>query len=254
MYVGPVRPPDEYAREAWRRIVRLREKVVTGAVIGDAVDINRIACPLRYDICIRIEFLRLLRDEWTLYEDDLSLFRKRPPAQAYFNWFRNVRCARYQPALMTDAARLEAGFIKRIHQTAQLWQSVKESGFDTSNPIRLWTGRSIRSINGKKITTTLFAGDGCHRIACLYLLGWRYLEPVHYEVVIRPRFKPLDNTALLIDSKALEVSTYLRYISHFYCDGELFDSETAILQYVSDRKPEILPELESALAYDLTRF
>lgn len=246
-----MRHPEELIREAWRRIDRLSDDVVPGAKLGSVIDLNRIICPLRYDICIRIEFIRLLRDEWTLYEEDFDLFRTRPAAKAYFVWFRDVRCATYQPKLLHNAARLEAGFMRRVRQTARLWRSMESNGFDTSRPIRLGGGRLVQEVNGKAINGTLFAGDGCHRIACLYLLGWRRLEPIHYEVAVQYCFKPFDNTATLIKSNALDLTAYLRYISKFYCDGLEVDSVDTIRQHVYVRKTELLPELESVLAYDL---
>lgn len=247
------RHPAEFVRAAWRRIERFGEHIVPGSVLGQAVYIDRIACPLRYDICVRIDFLRLLRDEWALYERDFDSFRQRPAVNAYFAWFRDIRCVNYEPTLLHDQTRLEASFVKRIRQTAVLWQSVERIGFDTSHPIRLSAGRSVENIHGKSISGGIFAGDGCHRIACLYLLGWRRLEPPHYEVAVRSRLKPFDNTATLIESKALDLASYLRYISQFYCDGMEFDTADSIRQHVAERKPELLAELQSVLAYDLTR-
>jgi len=152
--------PFEIVREASRRVARLGDDVVPGTVVGQAIDIDRIIFPLRYDICIRVDFLRLLRDEERLYEDDLDAFLNLPAAQAYFTWFRDVRCFTYRPRLLHDVSGLKAAFVRRVRQTAELWQSVERNGFDNTHPIRLASGRSIENVNGKVINSTVFAGDG----------------------------------------------------------------------------------------------
>ena len=40
-------------------------------------------------------------------------------------------------------------------------------------------------MNGKQVASTLFAGDGCHRIACLSLICQTRLEPGQYEYRLR---------------------------------------------------------------------
>jgi len=228
-----------------------RRATVSGSVIGQTIDIDRIICPLRYDIRIRIDFLRLLRDEWQMHEDDFDTFRQQPEARAYFAWFKGVRCARYHPEALGDPAGLESLFGERVRQTARLWQSVVKDGFDTAKPIRLGSGLLISTVNGKVIQGRFFAGDGCHRIACLYLTGVRRLEPNHYQVAFRPRFVPLDNTAMLIDAKALDVRDYLAFISQFYCDGEELATVDLIREYVLRHKPQMSGELDTVLEYDL---
>lgn len=248
-----MRHPEDFARAAWRRLARLDERIVPGTVLGDSISIDHLICPLRYDICVRIDFVRLLRDEWTLFQKDFAAFRNRPATAAYYSWFRDIRCARYESTLLRDAGRLDAAFLQRVDQTARLWKSLELKGFDPSQPIRLASGRSLHSVNGKMINETIFSGDGCHRIACLHLLGWDRLEPMHYEVAMRARFTPLDITAVLLDLGLLDRPTYLRYIAQFYGDGLEFESADAIVHYVSYRKPELLSELQSVFSHDLVR-
>jgi hypothetical protein len=244
---------DELIRRAWARIARLGQQIVPGSALGESIDIGRLICPLRYDVWVRIEFIRLLRDEWALYRDDLSAFLDRAPARAYYVWFRDVRCVRYHPQVARDPELLESAFMERVHKSARLWHSVDRDGFDVSTPIRLMSGRSIRNVNGKAIRGRYFAGDGCHRIACLHLIGRANLEPAHYEVSIQPSLEPMDNTAILIDCLPIGRAAYLRYLSHFYCDGAELDSADGILHDVASRKPDLLPELESVLAFDLPK-
>lgn len=238
---------------AWQRFARPDEEIVPGTALGESVDIDRLICPLRYDICVRIEFLRLLRDEWSLYHEDPGAFRQRPPARDYYRWFRDVRCARYEPRVLRSPAALEAAFLRRMHQTAGLWRSVERGGLDPSRPIRLITGRSIQRVNGKTIQAACFPGDGCHRIACHHLAGQKRLGPAHYEIQVRSTLRPIDNTAILIDSLPLSRPAYLRYLSRFYCDGAPLESPDALVRHVASRKPELLPELTSVLASDLPR-
>lgn len=235
------------------RVTRHRRVIVSGSELGESVDIARLICPLRYDIRIRIEFIRLLRDEWALYNDNLDQFLSRPQSRAYYVWFKEVVCARFMPRLQRDEHLIRPAFIERVQNTAKLWKSIVRDGYDSSTPIRLASGPSIQSVNGKTINSRYFAGDGCHRIACLYLTGHTRLEPKDYEVEVHRKFSPLDNTALLLNQFPLDRTEYLMFISLFYCDGLTIDSGDGILQYVESKKAELLPELKSVLAFDLSR-
>jgi hypothetical protein len=246
-------PVDELLRHAGSRLARFRQKVIPGSEVAESIDVGRLICPLRYDLWVRIGLVRLLRDEWALYQVDFPAFLELAPARAYRVWYKEVACARFQPRLYQDQALFGPAFVRRVHETAKLWQSIDRNGFDSSTPIRLGSGRTIRTVNGKQISTRYFAGDGCHRVACLYVTGRTSLEPADYEVVVHSHFQPLDNTAILARHLPLDRITYLRFISRFYCDGAELDSADEILQHVAARKPELLPELESVLAYDLPR-
>jgi hypothetical protein len=235
------------------RVARYRREIVSGRQIGESIDIDRLICPLRYDVFVRIEFIRLLRDQWDLYSDNLQDFLDRPQSRAYRTWFREIACARFMPQVYRDDQLFEPVFVKRVHETATLLRSIDRNGYDSSTPIRLASGRSIHAVNGKVINSSYFAADGCHRMSCLYLTGQTRLDPEQYEVEIHPTFRPLDNTAILIDRLPLDRATYLRFVSPFYCDGSTLDSADKILEYVALNKASLLPEAKAVLAFDLAR-
>jgi hypothetical protein len=240
----------------WRaraRIGRRRQRIIAGGAMGERIDIGRLACPLRYDLHIRIEFIRLLRDESGLHAEDPGAFLERGPARAYYTWFKEIVCARAGSRRYRNDALVRAAFLERVEETARLWHSINDRGYDPSTPIRLMTGKSVRSVHGKRIVSKLFAGDGCHRIACLYLLGQTSLEPHQYEAVVYPRFKPLDNTAVLLGRIPLGRTAYLQFISSFYCGGGTLGTPDEILAHVAGTRPELLPELQSVFAFDLPR-
>jgi hypothetical protein len=236
------------------RVARSRTRLVAGRELGDAVDIARLVCPLRYDLWVRIDFIRVLREEWSLYEADLTAFLDRPEAKAYYVWFKDVACARFQPQLSRDTRRLAPVFVERVHETARLWKSIQTNGYNPETPIRLRAGHPVSPVNGKVINSTYYAGDGCHRMACLFVAGQTQLLPEQYEVLIQPNYCPLDNTTLLIKHLPLDRAGYLRFISDFYCEGRELDSPEAILSHVAASKPDLLAELETVFAFDLPSF
>jgi hypothetical protein len=231
-----------------------RGRVVPGRELGDVVDINRLVCPLRYDISIRIDFVRLLKEQWNLYARDLSGFLNLGESQAYYVWFKDVACARFQPQVARDEQRLKPAFIERVHETARLWHSIQTRGYDPSTPIRIRAGHSVRPVNGKLLNARHFAGDGCHRLACLYVGGHTRLLPEQYEVMIQASLQPLDNTATLIRQLPLDRAAYLHFISTFYCQGQSLNTAEAILAHVAASHPGMLAELQSVFAFDLPRF
>ncbi len=232
-------------------VARCDRRIVPGARVGHAVEIERLVCPLRYDVQVRLEFIRLLRDEWTRYDRDLNGFLEHPAAADYFVWFREVACARFHPEVYRREPAVRRRFRERVHATARLWRSLERDGYRLSRPIRLLSGETVELVNGKALATRLFAGDGCHRMACLWLSGRSHLEPRHYEVEVRRRLEPLDNTAILIRALPLDGRAYLEFLSRFYCDGAALDSVDALLRDVAAHRPELLSELESVLAADL---
>jgi hypothetical protein len=233
------------------RIARYRQEILPGTEIAKAIDIDRLMCPLRYDLWVRIEFIRLLRDQWAHYTDDLTGFLDRPQSRAYRVWFKEVRCALYSPQIYRNEELLQAEFINRVRQTAALWRSIERDGYNRSTPIRLGSGRSIRNVNGKTINSTYFAGDGCHRMSCLYVAGQTRLKPEDYEVQVHPDFEPLDITAMLVRQLPLSRTAYLDFLSRFYCSGSQLPSTDQIRQYVASEQPELRAELDSVLAFDL---
>jgi hypothetical protein len=241
-------------RRAQARVARARARLVAGRDLGDTVDIARLVCPLRYDLCVRIDFIRLLREKWSLYETDLAEFLDRPESKAYYVWFKDVACARFQPELSRDTRRLAPVFVERVHATARLWRSIQTNGYNPETPIQLRAGHPVSPVNGKVINSTYYAGDGCHRMASLFVAGQTQLLPEQYEVLIQPNFRPLDNTTLLIRHLPLDRAGYLRFISGFYCEGRVFDTPEAILSQVAASKPELLAELETVFAFDLPSF
>lgn len=244
---------NDFVGRVQARIARYGEEIVPGVEIGQSIDIGRLMCPLRFDLSVRIDFIRLLRDESARYAGNLSRFLDRPESRAYYVWFKEVRCARYDPRLYRDEKRVRSAFLERVHETARIWTSIEQNGYDRSRPIRLESGRSIRNVNGKAIRSRYFAGDGCHRLCCLYLIGQTALEPEAYEVRIQRNFEPLDITSDLLPRLPLDRATYLSFISRFYCGGVQLHTVEGILQHVGSKRPDLLPELQSVFAYDLPR-
>jgi hypothetical protein len=240
-------------RRIQARLARSRHEIVSGRDIAEPILIDRLICPLRYDLCVRIEFIRLLHHEWTLYQNDLAGFLDRPQSKSYYIWFKEVACARYKPQIYRDEKLVGAAFVRRVHETARLWKSIDQHGYDSATPIRLRSGRSIRRVNAKTINSAYFAGDGCHRISCLYVAGRTRLEPEEYEVEIQQDYQPLDNTSVLIQQLPLERTSYLRFISRFYCGRVELDTD-AIRREVASTKPHLLSELDSVLVADLPSF
>ena len=240
----------EAAGRIRRRLSRVVREVVPGTRIGKSVGIGRLICPLRYDIWIRVRFMQLLRDEPSLYQQRPDEFLRRPQARAYWIWYREVACARFHPSAYPHEHLLQARFRQRVEQTAGLWRSFERQGFDRARPVRLASGRVIEAVNGKRVEATIFAGDGCHRLAALYLSGHHCLEPPQYEVEVHRRYRPLDNTAILCRALPLDVRSYVHFLSRFYCDGVILHDLADLVRKVAAEKPRLLPELESVLAAD----
>ena len=211
---------------------------------------ERLICPLRYDIHVRVEFVRLLRDEWSLFQSDRPAFLERPAARAYRTWHDEVLATR-RAALREQRRDIHENFVARVDRTARLWESFRDVGFDADQPIELRSGRVLQLPNQKVVNTRIFAGDGCHRLACLIAAGQETLLPDQYYLRTKPRFAPRDNTALLLAPLALDMAAYLAFLSPLYADGAAVASVADLRSALSADRPDLAAELESVLAYDL---
>jgi len=228
------------------------ERLVAGSEIGERIKIYDLICPLRYDIQVRADFIRFLVDNNYLSEKDMDIILHAPAAQRYLTYFREIPYRRRNPAHSHDEEHFRERFRQRVIKVQDLWKSVSSRGFDHSQPVRLRSGDVIQEVNGKSFATRYYAGDGCHRIACLWIMGKESLEPEEYEVAMTDVFQPLDNTAVLLDMLSIPLVDYLSFISRGYCDGREINSADQALAYVKEFKPDRLEELKNVFRYDLS--
>lgn len=226
---------------------------IPGREIGKTLGIYDIICPLRYDVVVRANFIEMLAANEDLLAAEFEALLEYPATQAYEVWFREVCVRRFFPGIYGDEIKVRQAFRERVEQTRHLWTSVSANGIDPSQPISLSSGKRIGIVNGKLIGATIFAGDGCHRMACMLVLGKDALQPHEYEVVRSTNHTPLDNTAILIDALPLTQPDYLAFIAKSYCTGENLATADEILDYVKANGPARLAELESVFEYDLPR-
>jgi hypothetical protein len=240
-------------RRTWRRLATAVQDLASGAhyVAGsEPIDIRRLISPLRYDVLVRKGFFDLLESERRLYERDPDGFAGMAARSSYHAWFEKVYCARFDPALLRDERARRAAFRKRVGASASLYFSFEKSGFLPRHRIVLRTGCEILpSDSGKPVSASIFAGDGCHRLALLLKRGCTHLEPEQYVVKVAPRYAPLDNTALLLEALELSASEYAAFISASFSSGR-HDRLEALLEEVAARNPRRLGELERVIAAD----
>ena len=94
-----------------------------------------------------------------------------------------------------------------------------------------------------------FAGDGCHRLALLLVVGVRALEPETYKVKICRKWSPLDYTHSLIRLLDLNPRDYLDFVASGYSDRS-FQTRRELRDWVATNTPERLGELDSVIAAD----
>lgn len=233
-------PP--FARALWRRW-----RLEPGR---EPVAIRALASPLRYDLVVRREFLRLclaqLERGGECDESLTGVARSTP----YWLWFTEVYVPRSAPELASDPAARGRAFVERVRASFELARSFRERGFDARHPIVLRAARELLPTDtGKLVRAPYYAGDGCHRIALLWLSGRETLEPSQYVVRRQRTLAPLDNTFRLREAFRDDRAAYLRFIAAGYGEGE-FASAEELLAQVRAKSPERADELESVLRVD----
>jgi hypothetical protein len=217
----------------------------------EAIPIDQLVSPLRYDIVVREQYFAVLRDQRALAEEDFEAFMELSRQQPYFTWFtRVVVPSGNHPEMVHDAERVDAAFERRVRRSIQLHDAFESSGYDRRRPIILRTGHRIAPTStGKRLARRIYAGDGCHRLACLRMTGVEVLEPGMYRLHVAQVFTPHDATAALIGPMAISRRDYLSFLSLSYADREL-SSEEALLDHVRSTDPDRLPEIEEVIAVD----
>jgi hypothetical protein len=243
------------ARSVWRRV-----RGSAGALAAsrgwrvrpgtERVPISGLASPLRYDLEVRRDFLGLCVDHASRGGECDESLTIQARSTAYWLWWTHVYCPRNAPELCEDPAARGRAFAERVRASFALCQSFAERGFDPQHPIVLREAeRVLPTETGKTVTARLFAGDGCHRLALLWLAGQDALEAGQYVVRAQRALTPLDNTYLLRDALRDDPRAYLRFLASSYTDFEFGDVRD-LLDWVRHNAPLRLPELTSVLRAD----
>ncbi len=221
--------------------------ILEGREIGEDIRILSLACPLRYDLLVRRDFYTCYCNHADLFASDFESFLQRPAVEDYYTFFRNARVQRYRPELYNAHDRLREMFGDLVRRSVALYRSISTEGFDASRPIPLQTGRVVRHEHDVAVDARYYAGDGCHRIACLWTLGFERLPKEYYQVKVYRVCRPLDVTAQLIGRLPNGLERYWRYLAAYYCDGEDLHGASAIREYVMGHNPSKMAEVQSVI-------
>jgi hypothetical protein len=220
----------------------------------EPIPIDQLISPLRYDILVRERYFEVLHERRALAEEDFEAFMELSRQQPYFTWFTQVVIpSGNNPEIAGDAELVNAAFERRVRASIELHDAFESTGYDRRRPIILRTGEEIAPTStGKRLARRIYAGDGCHRLACLRMAGVEVLEPGMYRLYVAQVFRPRDETAHLIDAMAISRSDYFSFLSLCYADREL-SSEEALIGHVRSADADRLPELEQVIAIDAPR-
>ena len=232
-------------KQVLKRIASPRE--AHGAEI---IDIAKLISPLRYDVIARKDFFDFASAERSLYYTNRERFRLLARERLYYDWFEKVCCARFQPTLLRDRAKLADAFCKKIDRSMRLYESFQANGFLPANKIVLRSGRQIlESDSGKLVSQRVFAGDGCHRLALLLHNGINLLQPDWHVIATAPRYTPVDNTILLLARAGLTEKAYAQFISASF--ESFCNSVEDLKAHVAQSAPHRIDELDGILQRDL---
>jgi hypothetical protein len=216
----------------------------------ESIRIDDLLSPLRYDILVRERYFALLREHRALAADDFGAFMELSRQHLYFDWFTRVVIAEYRSEMVGDDQLVDAAFERRVRGCIELHDTFQSAGYDKRRPIILRTGRQIAPTStGKRLARRMYAGDGCHRLACLRAAGVEVLQPDMYRMHIAEVLTPRDDTALLLRLMAISPGEYFSFLSLSYADRE-FHSEEALLDHVGSIDPGRLQELQQVIAVD----
>jgi hypothetical protein len=181
------------------------------------IEIAPLVSPLRFDVTVRRAFFDFYADRRDLYRSDFTAFAELARGHDYYVWFTRVMCRAWQPHVLDDERLLAAAWEERLHAAAGLFDSFERRGFDERFPIVLYEGRHVLpTVTGKRVSRTVYAGDGNHRLALLMAAGHTTLQPSHYRIKRFRRLIPSDTTPRLVAALRVDRQRYLAFLRTGY--------------------------------------
>jgi hypothetical protein len=208
--------------------------------------IGPLVSPFRYDILLRARHFDFHAQHRELFASDFHAYERRARTLPYFVWF--TRASWFAARL--DGEQLEAAWHARLRDSAALFESFGQRGFDTAHPVVLHAGRRVLPApTGKRAQRDLYAGDGNHRVALLIAAGQLELLPAQYRVKRYRSLVPADTTGFLFGVTGGSWTEYVSFIALGYPDVRLIGPAGGPRVEADD--PAIRAEVEAAVGVDL---
>jgi hypothetical protein len=245
--------PPPSLRGLWQRARRRAGSLVSRAWRLERgvvpVPIRTLASPLRFDLEVRRDFLRLCAEHLERAGECDDVLTGLARESSYWLWWTEVYCPRNAPQLLGDPDARGRAFGARVRASFELCRSLRDRGFDAREPIVLKAAdRVLPTDTGKTVAAPFFAGDGCHRIGLLWLSGQDELAPEQYVVKRYRELAPLDNTYRLRAAFA-DAREYLRFIGSGYGVWQP-TSAAELIARLRVHAPEREAEVQSVLRAD----
>lgn len=213
----------------------------------EPVPIGELVSPLRYDVLVRARHFDFHEEHRDLYARDFDEYERRARLLPYYVWFTRTSAL---TARMDDPETIEAGWRKRLHESAALSDSFRRSGFDEAFPIELLAGARVGAApSGKRAVRRLYAGDGCHRLALLLASGQDTLRPSQYRVKRYRALVPADTSGFLLKATGAGWPQYQSFLALGYPTVRV--SLDAGRPRVECDDPRLRAEVEAVVAVDL---
>jgi hypothetical protein len=241
-------PPE---RREWLRALRhgnpFRIEVPT-----EPARIGELVSPLRYDVLLRARHFVFHAEHRDLYARDFDAYARRASEQPYYVWLTRVMLPAWRPEMTRSPELVETAWRERLQASAALYESYTRHGFDETQPIELYAGRSVQPApTGKRVSHRLFAGDGNHRLSLLMGAGQKELLPSQYRVRRYRALVPADTSGFLLGATAASWSEYRAFIELGY-PGVSLEPEGGRVKVVC-ADPGLRAEVEAVVAIDAPR-
>jgi hypothetical protein len=225
--------------------------------LAGGVAIVDLVVPLRYDVLVRLEFIRWYRERREEASRDRAAFLAAARATAYHRWWMTAETIRGRPYLLGRPDELEALFAQRVDATIRLAEGAV-AGSLAAEPVVLKTGRRLlppTTFRGgpptdKRVSDRFFLADGCHRLALLVEAGRDRLAPGEFRVREYDAFSPFDATGILARELPITPRDYVTFLASRYAPGRDVLDPDDLVRAVAEADPRRADDVRSALAAD----
>jgi hypothetical protein len=226
--------------------------------LEDGIAIADLVVPLRYDVLVRLEFIRWYRERREQAERERPAFLAAARETSYHRWWMTAETIRGRPWLLGRTDELDALFERRVEATIRLAREAVGDPSSVREPIVLKTGRRLlppTTLRGgpataKRVSDRFFLADGCHRLALLIAAGRDRLVAGQFRVKEYETFSPFDATTVLARELPIASNEYVSFLASRYAPGTDVSDPAELVRRVAATDPDRADDVLAALQAD----
>jgi hypothetical protein len=182
-----------------------------------AIPVQSLIYPHRYDVVARLEFLRFYDAQRSLYRKEFREFLRRAWETDFAFHCLQIRYDKGRLFRWLHPGQARSLFEERIREFTGLLEGIRKDGFDPAFPLGMRVNAGpLVTREGKRIFRTVSLVDGYHRLSVLVYLGYRELPPEFWRIETTGAKRVRDNTGRYLRAGRLTPAAHFQFLRDYY--------------------------------------